>query len=93
MCTIWGSHIEKCVPLYWHQYKICLQSPETLFAVHRFRSQVVTYKPSPADVKTLLEAGTSVESVAGSTVAVAADEDANFSVGRVASTKAGDGQT
>ena len=35
----WGSHIEKCVPLYWHQYKICLQSPETLFAVHRFRSQ------------------------------------------------------
>ena len=39
-------------------------------------SGVVTYKPSPADVKTLLEAGTSVESVAGSTVAVAADEDA-----------------
>lgn len=36
----------------------------------------VTYKPSPADVKTLLEAETSVESVVGVTVAVAADEDA-----------------
>lgn len=36
---------------------------------------MVTYKPSPAEVKTLLEAGTSVELAAGSTVAAAAYED------------------
>ena len=34
------------------------------------------FRSSPVDVKTLLEAGTSVESVVGVTVAVAADEDA-----------------